>query len=209
MYTSRIVKTSIAAAGLCLATWGSMAQANIISGTLNDDFTNGGATLNLSNPNNLADYANYSFIDNGNGVFSNPVSVKTSGGGRFAFVLGQPTSYFTGSRAPYIDGNLLANFKKIHKYTPIFGSGTDSYLPIALNFNDGRHYGYIHTDGTELISFGFQSVAGQGIQAGTMSPGQGPMAVPEPASIGLLAFALGLIGFGFAVRHRRNTQHLI
>lgn len=195
MRASFIIKTTIITAGLCLAAWTSMAQANIISGTPNVDFNNGSYTLSLA-----SGAATYTFSDTNSRPDS--VAVQTGGGALIASLFGSPDSFFTDeSRAPYINGNGLDSFESYDTPTPISFSLNDAYLELALDLSDGRHYGYARIDGPSLLSFGYQSQPGAGIQAG--ATGQAA-AVPEPPEIGLFVFALTLLGFGIAARQRRK-----
>ena len=59
-------------------------------------------------------------------------------------------------------------------------------------------------DGTDLVSYAFESTPGIGIQAGAPITGPAPSAVPEPASIVLMS--LGLVGLFTARRHLAKSQ---
>jgi hypothetical protein len=169
------------------------AEAGIIYAAPNADFSGGSYTLNLAN-----NAANYTFSDTGN--LLNAVAVQTAGDAKIASVFGAPTAYFTGSRAPFISGDLAATFDGYDSPTTIPFTGTDSYLALRLDLNDGFHYGYARVDGPALLSYGYQSTPGVGIQAGA----QPTAAVPGPSSLGMLGFGLGLIGLAL-IRRRRAT----
>lgn len=196
------------AGALVLVLFGGLgtAQASIKSQSPDIDFTNGGTTIDLFNPGHLSGpHAIYSFKDNGNQGLSDTVSVKTSGSGLVASTFGTaPASYFTGARAPFISADLLvSSFRSFNDYTKIPFSGTATYIALALDFNDGRHYGYAEVDGPQLLSYGFQTIAGKGIQAG--ATGQTSTAVPGPGSLTMLGLGVMLIGFGAMSARRRKS----
>jgi hypothetical protein len=181
----------------------SPASAGIVSSTPNVSFEDGTYTLNLVNGQ-----ASYSLKDSGGSGFSDNVLVKTGGTALlnetpdlFGDGPPHPSSFFTGSRAPYIgpdSGDTFTPFIAFDTYTEVPYSSTPTFLAMAFDLNDGRHYGYIKVDGPQLISYGYQTVAGQGIQAGAT-------AVPEPASLGLFSLGLVMLGCG-VIRHKRKTR---
>lgn len=193
-----------ALAVLALGLFGVMgaARATIISETPNINFSNGTYTLNLANG-----AASFSFKDSAPGNFFDPAAIKTGGSGLVAsnppILGGGPAAYFTGSRAPFISGDLLAIFKAYDTYAVIQYSGTPTYVGLAFDLADGRHYGYAEISGPQFISYGYQTVAGEGIRAGAV--GSPPTSVPEPGSLAMLSFGLLLIGVGATAARRRKS----
>ena len=186
------------ALGLCAMT---SVHATVISGTPNVYFSNSIYTLDL-----VGDAASYSFTQgaaDGFGGFN--AAVKTGGsallGANPPIFGGAPASYFTGPRAPFIDGSLAA-FAAFDTFTTIPFSSVDTYLALAFDLDDGRHYGYAEISGLQFISYGYESVAGQGIQAGAMA--SEPIGVPEPGALAMLSLGLLMIGVGTAVRSRKS-----
>ena len=86
--------------------------------------------------------------------------------------------------------------------TNIRFSLNDTFIGLAFQIADGIHYGFARFDGTTLLSYGYETVAGQSVVAGSefTGPIAGPVAVPEPASIAI--FGLGLAGLAM-VRRRK------
>lgn len=84
-----------------------------------------------------------------------------------------------------------------------FNNVTDAYIGLAFPIGGVNHYGWISVDidntaGTFTINeWAYNSVAGQGIYAGTLT------AVPEPSTLALLT--AGAVGIA-AMRRRRKLQ---
>lgn len=190
-------------AALALALVGmTSAQATVISSRSGVDFTSSNYTLNLA-----GGAASYSFQNSMDDAYFNDAAIKTGGSALVAaqtpFAGGTPAAFSTGGSFT-IDGNFpgnyLAVFKAFNSFATIPYSSTDSYLALAFNLSDGIHYGYAEVAGTQFLGYGYESVAGVGIQAGAMAP----TPVPEPGSLVMLAFGLGLVGVGTAAARRRG-----
>lgn len=189
--------TSMAAAlalGLvCMTT----AQASVVSSSSTADFTNNNFTLNIAHG-----AASYSFMNSMDGAYD--AALKTGGSGLVAAnpdaFGGGPAAYFTGDRAPLIPDGVGA-FKAFDSFATIDYSSTDTYLALAFNLSDGLHYGYAEVSGTQFLGYGYETVAGVGLRAGAVG---GPVPVPEPGSLTMLALGLALVGAGTVAARRRK-----
>jgi hypothetical protein len=179
------------------------AQASIVSGTSDIDFSNDTYTLNLADG-----AASYSFANGGSSGFGDfNAAIKSNNSDSLVatnppILGGGPATYFTGDRSPYIGPDLLAIFKPIDSFEVGDYSGNDTFFGLAFNLDDGTHYGYAEVAGTQFLGYGYQTVAGEGIRAGAMAP----VAVPEPGSLGMLSAGLVLIGVGAAAARRRQKN---
>lgn len=122
----------------------------------------------------------------------------TGGSGAVTSFFGQPSVFFDPVRGfgplTFDSGFTYTAFPSA---TVIPFSATASFLGLELGAPDGTHFGYAEFNGTDLVSYAFQTVAG-GINAGALT------AVPEPASMAL--FAIGLAAFGFFLRRQNKSQ---
>jgi hypothetical protein len=182
------------------------AQASIVSGTSNIDFTGGTYTLSLADG-----AASYSFKDSMDGEYFDDAQIKSGNanslvGAQTDFFGGGPAAYFTGSRAPYIDSNFpvnyLSQFKSFDSYATIDDSSIDTFLALAFNLDDGIHYGYAEVAGPHFLGYGYETVAGKGLRAGAKAP----TPVPEPGSLAMLSLGLVLVGAGTVAARRRQKN---
>jgi len=189
---------SLSALALCFAD-AMPASAAIIGNSVNISFQGGSTSFSFA-PN-----ASYTLFGT-NGDLFNPVDVSTTGtaavksfGAPF-FDPPQPTSEFADrGTVVYGGGDLFVSYA-----TPanIRFSLNDTFVGLAFTVADGTHYGFVRFNGTNLLSYAYETVAGQSIVAGSAFTGpiNPPTAVPEPASMAL--FGVGVAGLAMARRRK-------
>lgn len=181
------------------------AQAAVIGASPNADISTTPYTISFGDSNQ----ATYTFVGNGNGFGSNPVSVSTGGTALVAsvgppfFPTAQPTSYFANAS---IGPDTFVNFTAFQSPTPVDASSTDTFLGLKFFLDDGVHYGYAEVFGfgasgysPTLVSFAYESAPGMAILTGAAPAA---VAVPEPSGLAIFGLGLGLAGLGLARRRR-------
>jgi PEP-CTERM motif len=169
----------------------SPASASVIGTTVNIDFSGTSTTFDL------APGAGYTLYGD-NGDFFNPVDISTSGSalvnslGLPFYNPPQPTSYFTDRGVVSFDASQQYSAFPVRTNIPY--SLNDTFVGLSFSAPDGAHFGFLEFDGTKLISYAYESVAGATIVAG-------PIPAPEPTTLMLLGAGLGLLG---VVRRKRH-----
>ncbi|EMD83494.1 hypothetical protein C725_1395 [Pacificimonas flava] len=182
---------------------GTSASAAVVGYSPNADFSDSPFTIDIGQG------VSYTFSNAGPGGFfgTDLPAVSTTGSATVAS-LGppfnsepQPTTYFTDdSRAPFIDGDLLALFEGYDEPATI-DAPVDSFIALRFDLADGTRYGFARLAGTTLFDFAYESDVDTGIQAG--ADPEVAFDVPEPGMIGLLG--LGVVGIAAARRRRRTA----
>ena len=190
--TAKILLLSTCCAGLMTGA----ASASIIINRSPVDFTGGAVSIGYGPGFGTGDIT---FSDNKSSPFDgSPVSVATSAAGAVTYsaFFGTPDIFFDAIRG---SGSLTFGpatpFSSLLDPTTIRYSATPSIIGLADTSTDGIHYGYGEFDGTSLVSYGFESVAGKAITITNTTLS----AVPLPASasmFGAALLALGLAGYG-------------
>ncbi|MDB5364486.1 MAG: hypothetical protein JWM77_413 [Rhodospirillales bacterium] len=104
-----------------------------------------------------------------------------------------PTSYIG---AGLIGDDMLAIYLAYATPAVIPFSRWDSFIGLKLTLLDGVHFGYAELLGAILVSYGYETIAGQPVVIGAEP------AVPEPISLSLLASGVT----GLAVFRRRMRR---
>jgi hypothetical protein len=176
------------------------AHAAVVGSAANVDYTGGSVSFGYA-------VSDFTLSDNGTSPFDgSPVSITTRGSAEATSIgfpfYPQPTPniYFDPVRGGGVltfDGT--SNYSPFQMATVIPFSATASFIGLEEVDAAGTHYGYGEFDGTDLVSYAFESMPGVGIQAGAPITGPAPSAIPEPGSIVLMSF--GLVGL-FTARRR-------
>ncbi len=196
--TSSSRRLSVVALALACASACSLVHATPVVTHANIDFT--GASTSFGYHGQQFTFTNVS----GGSFDFNPVGV-TTGVGAGVTSLGapfynppQPTSYFDPIRGSGVlvfdSGYQYSSFTR----TPIPYSAAPGIIGLSLGLNDGLHYGFAEFDGTYLVSYGFESTPGTGIDVGAALAAP----IPEPETYALLLAGLGVVGM---VSRRRKT----
>jgi hypothetical protein len=183
----------------CAALMAGSASAAIVTNSTPVDFTGGSVSLGFGT-NDIT------FTDISGGAFTfDSVGVSTTGGGAVSYLsfFGAPSTFFDpirGSGSLTFDGT--TQFASLPSTTTIGASALPFIIGLADTTDDGTHYGYGRFAGTTLISYGFESVAGQAITISNTSLS----AVPLPASAPLFGAALLAVGaFGYGWKRKAAT----
>ncbi len=170
------------------------AHAGVVSFMPNTDFSASPTTISFGNP--AAASFTFSYLgSNPNDITYSVDAVATGGTGLVN------TSGFPGPGQlpiPFQLGSLIGangytTFTALPTPTPIAYSIATDTIGLAFTLPDGLHYGYAEILGPTLVSYGYETTPGAPIATG---------AIPEPASLSLLAFGAATL----AVRRRRGRR---
>ncbi|WP_026046987.1 PEPxxWA-CTERM sorting domain-containing protein [Sphingomonas sp. PAMC 26621] len=190
---------SVKAAGALALVLGTMAagsaSAAVIVVAPNAPLTGSGYTITLGN--GIAGFT-FTMADTGYGPGA---AVSTSGNGEVSTFLGGVADFEAGSS---IDQNGLYSFAAYPVTMPgvIPYSAADDFIGLAYSQADGVHYGYAEVNGSQLISYGYQTLANTSIRTG-MAP---VAAVPEVGTWAMMILGMGAIGF--AMRRQRVAMRV-
>ena len=177
----------------CAALISGSASASVVTNRTFVDFTGGSVSLGFGTSD-----ITFSDISGGDPFNFNSVGVSTSGGGAVSYFsfFNEPSTFFDPIRGSgMLTFDSTTQFASLPSVSTISYSATPFLIGLADTTGDGTHYGYGEFYGTTLISYGFESVAGQGIIISNASLS----AVPLPASapmFGAALIALGAVGYG-------------
>ncbi len=121
-----------------------------------------------------------------------PAQVRTAGSAEVTSLFGGVADF--GSGASIDQTGELYTFTSFATASVIPNSAADDFIGFDFTLADGVHYGYAEVTGTDLVGYGFETVANTGIVTG---------AVPEPATVALLGS--GLLGLA-GLRRRRDRS---
>jgi len=181
----------IGAVALGLAAAGSVAggaQAAVISTVPNAALS--ATPVSVTFGAGAATYAFTAVADTGNGPGA---AVATSG-------TAQVSNF--GGLSDFAAGSSIDQTGEIYTFaafptaTTIPFSAADDFIGLAFTLGDGPHFGYAEVAGPTLVSYAYESTPGATILTGATA------AVPEPATITLLAAGLA----GLAVGGRRRVR---
>lgn len=123
-----------------------------------------------------------------------PDAVSTTGSAMVTSILGGVADF--GAGATIDRTGEVYGFSAFASPATIPYSAADDFIGLDFDIGGALHYGYAEVDGTELVSYGYQSLANAGIVTGA--------AVPEPATLAVLGSAL--IGLAAVKRRRRDVR---
>ena len=199
MARNRILSVVLFGAGFTALTVGT-ASAAVITNRTPVDFTGGSVSIGFGTQD-----ITFTDISGGNFTFD-PVGVSASGGGAFGYFsfFNTPSTFFDpirGSGTLTFDSN--TQFASFSTPQTIGASINPFIIALADTTADGIHYGYGEFAGTSLVSYGFESVAGQPITISNTSLS----AVPLPAAAPMFGAALlALGGLGYAAKRKKTAS---
>ncbi len=171
-------------------------NAAVVSNVVNQDFSANSVSFGYG--------PTFTFSNNGSG-FPSPVSIQSDVDAAVTslslFGPTLPTSYFDPARGGgLVFDNSFYQYTTFSTPTTIDYSFAPTYIGLRVSLQDGYHYGYAQFEGTFLKSYGFESEAGIGIEAGALTIS----AVPEPETFAMLLTGLGIVSF--VARRRRGLS---
>jgi hypothetical protein len=184
--TPRLSLASVGAIALVIALGGA-ARADVISTVSNTSFATNPVSISLGS-------GSFTFTGIPNTFIGNPpAEVSTSGSAEVSSFLGGVTDFSSG--ASIDQTGELYGFSAFSTPSVIPNSAARDFIGLSFTNGSGLHYGYAQVDGTQLISYAYESLPNTTITTGATS-----VPVPEPPATALLL--TGLIGLA-SVRRRR------
>lgn len=164
------------------------ANAALIVQTPDTSFASSPATITLGT-------GSFIFSDIAGALPGNPpAAVSTTGSAMVTSILGGVADFEAG--ATIDQTKELYSFAAFPTPTVIPYSAADDFIGLDFDLDGSLHYGYAEVDGTELVSYAYQSLPNTGVVTGA--------AVPEPATFAV--FGAGLIGLVAVKRRRRRVS---
>lgn len=183
---------SLVAASTFSVLFASAGQAAVVRLASNVDLSSAPYTVDIGSE---ASYT-FSYVPNG----TSPVAVSMAGTGMVYgngfFSPNSPDPLQIDVAVP--DQLSLGEFFQQTGTQSIPFSLTQSSIAVSFMLAGQTYYGYATVGGSSLIQFAYNDVAG-----GSISTGQSPAAVPEPATWAMMVGGFGLIGA--TARRRRIT----
>ena len=191
----RAARTGALALGLAVAA-GGIASANAAVISAMPDAALSSAPVPITFGSGAADYD----FTAATTPYGPGAAVATSGTALVSSFGGSVTDFAAGSTIDQTGE--LYSFSSFPTASIIPFSAADDYIGLAFTLGDGTHYGYAEVNGPTLVSYGYESTPGTSILTGATAA-----AVPEPATITLLAAGLGLLVV--AGRRSRTLRNIL
>lgn len=151
-------------------------------------------------------YQGGSFTFDASGDFFSPLALSTNDTGAvsaFGGFLGiplQPSPSFV-DRGTVVYGPDFGQFASFLNTTTVPYSNGDNFIGLRAAVGDDFYYGFVFTNNSTLVGYGFETLANTAITATTNLAAPG--AVPEPGTWGLMIVGFGIVG---GAMRRRSTN---
>lgn len=160
--------------------------------------------VNFNGSSTSFNFGGANFILTDNNDFFNAVKITTQGNASVASttIFGlEPSAFFDPARSPLIFDSSY-QYSAFANPTTIRFSGPPTFIGLRVQIDDDFHYGYAQFAGTLLKSYGFETTANLGIEAGASISEVSP--VPLPSAFALLISGFALFGTGMRSSKKSN-----